>query len=65
MDIRATQAREHHEALARHRAARDHLIRQLRSENPQYWTYRRLARALGCAHQLISYIVGKEEHGKE
>jgi len=61
MDIRATQAREHHEALTRHRAARDHLIRQLRQENPQYWTYRRLARVLDCSHQLIAYIVGKQD----
>lgn len=64
MDIRAQQAREHHRAVsdkeseaARHRELRDDLVRQLRAGDPQWWTYPRLAAAVGCSPQLIAHIV--------
>lgn len=64
MDIRAEQAREHHreaaglgEQAGRHREQRDRLVRQLRADDPQTWTYTALARAVGCSPELIAYIV--------
>jgi AraC-like DNA-binding protein len=69
MDIRAQQAREHHresaghnEQAARHREQRDRLVRQLRSDDPQRWTYTALAAAVGCSPELIAHIV-KHESG--
>ena len=63
MDARAQQAREHHEAAARtsrdadiHRQQRDQLVRALRAEDPGYWTYARLAGAVGCSKELIALI---------
>lgn len=63
-DIRAQQAREHHQMAgdleaqaARHRAARDRLIRELRAEDPELWTLRQLGSAVGCTFQLIEYIL--------
>ena len=63
-DPRALQAREHHRAAsaaeadaARHRDARDHVVRRLRAEEPQVWTYAALARAVGCEPQLIRWIL--------
>jgi len=64
MDIRIQQAREHHTAAAdlddqahRRRGIRDHLIRQLRQEDPKYWSLSRLAMEIGCSKELIAYIV--------
>jgi AraC-like DNA-binding protein len=64
MDIRAQQAREHHreaggseKQAARHRGQRDHLVRQLRAEDPRQWTYPALAAAVGCSPELIAHII--------
>ena len=63
-DPRALQARQHHRAAssaeedaARHRAARDEVVRRLRDEDPKRWTYRALATAVGCDVQLIRWIL--------
>jgi len=63
-DARAQQAREHHRAAGadeasarRHRQQRDALVRQLRAEDPQHWTYPALAAAVGCSEELIAAIV--------
>lgn len=60
MDVRAAAARDEHEAslaAARHRERRDELLRQLRREDSHYWTYKRLARIIGCSPELIAKIV--------
>jgi len=64
MDIRAQQAREHHresaghtEQATRHRQQRDQLVRQLRADDPERWTYAALAKAVGCSPELIAYII--------
>lgn len=64
MDARAQQAREHHEAAARtsheadiHRQQRDQLVRALRAEDPEQWSYGRLAKAVGCSKELIRLIL--------
>ena len=63
-DIRAQQAREHHresaglsEQATRHRVQRDELVRQLRADDPQRWTYPALAKAVGCSPELIAHII--------
>lgn len=63
-DARVQQAREHHRALAdtlsgaeRHRQQRNELIRQLRNEDPERWTYGALARAINCSPELIAAII--------
>jgi AraC-like DNA-binding protein len=64
MDIRAQQAREHHarslgleDEAGREREMRDRLIRALREDDPQAWSYKALARAVGCSPELIAYII--------
>ena len=63
-DARAMRAREAHrrasdadELAGRHRAERDHLVRTLRADDPQWWTYSALAAAVGCSPELIALIV--------
>lgn len=63
-DIRAVSAREAHrlsgqagQLAAQHRQRRDDLIRALRAENPTYWTYPRLATAVGCSPELVAAII--------
>lgn len=63
-DGRAAQARSLHRASLEQEAAagelraqRDRLIRQLRAEDPVYWTYPRLGKAVGCSPELIAHIV--------
>lgn len=63
-DARAQQARAHHEAASAalndattHRDARDDLIRRLRAEDPDTWTYPALAKAVGCSPELIASII--------
>jgi hypothetical protein len=63
-DPRAQQAREHHrraaEALAlaeRHRQQRDALIRQVRKNDSETWSYSALAAAVGCSKELIAAII--------
>jgi hypothetical protein len=41
---------------ARLRAERDQLIRRLRAEDPQKWSYGALAAALGCSRELIALV---------
>lgn len=66
-DARAQQARKHHEAAtasldkaARHRTQRDQLVRALRKEDPEQWSYSALARAVGCSPELIAHIIKSE-----
>jgi AraC-like DNA-binding protein len=63
-DVRAMQAREEHrlagdagQLAEQHRTQRNRLIRQLRAENPQRWTYPALAAAVGCSPELVAAIV--------
>ena len=67
MDARAQQAREHHEAAARtsrdadtHRQQRDQLVRALRAEDPERWSYSALAKAVGCSKSLIRLVFKQE-----
>ncbi len=64
MDARAALARKYHhdafkagELAGQCRAARDQLIRQLRAEDPDTWTYAALAKVIGCSPELIAVIV--------
>jgi AraC-like DNA-binding protein len=64
VDARAQQAREHHHKAAaslsdadQHRQQRDALVRALRAEDPQQWSYAALARAVGCSRELIRLIL--------
>jgi hypothetical protein len=63
-DGRPAQARDlHRRALeldadaARIRENRDRLVRQLRAEDTDRWTYPALALAIGCSPQLIAAII--------
>lgn len=65
-DPRATLAREAHRLsgeadrlAAQHRAQRNRLVRQLRAEDPQRWTYSALAGAIGCSSELIAAIISE------
>ena len=49
------------ELAARKRAERDALIRQLREEDPQRWSYGALAAAIGCSRELIALVVKRAE----
>lgn len=67
MDARAQQAREHHEAADRashegwtHRRQRNALVRALRNEDPEKWTYAHLAKSVGCSKELIALIIKQE-----
>ena len=43
-------------------------MRQLRSDDPQRWTYPALAAAVGCSPELIAHIVktsGKDDDNRE
>ena len=68
-DARSQQAREHHRAQAaaeesakRHRDQRNRLVKQLRAEDPDRWTYPALAAAVGCSPELIAAIVKGRTH---
>ncbi|MGH3922124.1 MAG: hypothetical protein ACRDTT_04505 [Pseudonocardiaceae bacterium] len=63
-DVRAAKAREAHRLAgeadaiaARHRDARNRVIRALRADDPVYWTYPRLAAAVRCTESTIAAIV--------
>jgi AraC-like DNA-binding protein len=63
-DSRAQQAREHHRAAEaalelaeRHRQQRNALVRRLRESDPQRWSYKALAAAVGCSPELVAAIV--------
>lgn len=62
-DPRAAQARDHQhrqqeadQQAKLHREQRDRLVRLLRAENPDRWTYTALARAVDCSPELIAAI---------
>lgn len=66
-DPRAAQAREASRlardadaVAAQHRAVRNRLVCALRAEDPQQWTYRALARAVGISEELVAAII----HGR-
>ena len=63
-DPRAVSAREAHRlaGAAAHRATdqrarRNRLVRELRADDMNYWTYGRLAASVGCSVELIGKIV--------
>lgn len=63
-DPRAVQAREanrlagDHSVLAQqYRDRRNRLVRQLRGEDPQRWTYTALAKAVGISPEMAAAIV--------
>lgn len=67
MDPKATLARSyHHEAQKADGAARqfrlqrDRMVRQLRREDPRWWSYARLAKAVGCSRELIAVILKEQ-----
>ena len=62
-DLRAARARELHEQVAeaerraaRLRAERDRLIRQLRDEDSERWSYGALAKVIGCSRELVAQV---------
>lgn len=64
MNVIAQQAREHHQAAmglgataAQHRAQRNALVRRLRAEDSDRWSYGALAAAIGCSKELVAAIV--------
>lgn len=64
MDPRARQAREAHQAAGeseeqagRWRTLRDDRVVRLREEDPQKWTHKHLADAVGCSEELIAHIL--------
>lgn len=63
-DARAMQTREAHRLAGeterrahQYRIQRNRLVRQLRAEDPQRWTYPALAVAVGCSPELVAAIV--------
>jgi hypothetical protein len=66
-DPRAVSARQAHRLAgadarraADQRARRDALVRELRAEDPELWTYSRLAAQVGCSTELVGKIVRGE-----
>lgn len=66
-DSRAAQARQAHRlsisaqaTSQQHREVRDHLIRQMREEDPSLWSYQALADAVGCSPELIAHIIKRK-----
>jgi AraC-like DNA-binding protein len=64
MDIRVAAAREHQRLsreagslAARHIQQRNHLVRALRNEDPEGWTYLKLAKAVGLSEELVAKII--------
>ena len=62
-DLRAARARELHEQVAETerraaqlRAERDRLIRQLRDEDSERWSYGALAKVIGCSRELVAQV---------
>jgi hypothetical protein len=68
VDIRVALAREKNRLagefgqLARqHRDQRDQLVRELRAEDSQKWTYPALARGVGISPELVAKIIRTRE----
>ena len=64
MDPRARQAREAHRQAGeseseagQHRALRDDRVWRLRQDDPEKWTHKALAAAVGCSPELIAHIL--------
>jgi hypothetical protein len=64
VDARAQQAREFHRRLVEAenraeelRAQRNRIVRTLRAEDPERWTYSALAAAVGCTKETISAVI--------
>lgn len=55
------KAAEAEQLAARQRAERDRLIRRLREQDPQRWSYSALAHALGCSRELVALIVRRAD----
>lgn len=73
-DARAQQAREAHRLsglaarqAAQYRETRNRLVRALRAEDPETWTYPALAAAVGISAEMVAAIVqgrtGRSEAG--
>lgn len=67
-DVRAARARELHRqaaeadaVAARCRAERDRLIRVLRAEDAERWSYGTLAQALGCSRELVALVLKRKK----
>ena len=65
-EVTVARARELHEQAAQAerraaelRAQRDDLIRRLREEDEQRWSYGALAKAVGCSRELVAQVVKK------
>lgn len=63
-DARAVQARREHrlsvqvgQRAERHRQARNRLIKELRAEDPELWTYPALGAAVGISEEMARAIV--------
>ena len=63
-DARAARARDLHRRAAeadaraaRYRAERDRLLRTLREEDPDRWSYGALAAAIGSSRELIALVL--------
>jgi AraC-like DNA-binding protein len=64
VDVRIQLARENHQLAERseataklHRQQRDRLVRQLRAEDPDKWSLKKLAVHIGCSKGLIAAIL--------
>ncbi|QLQ17111.1 MAG: hypothetical protein HZY73_01005 [Micropruina sp.] len=57
------QAQDALEVAARYRDQRDDLVRRLRAEDPQRWSYSALAKAVGCSPELIAVILKPRKKG--
>ncbi|MFT3888824.1 MAG: hypothetical protein QM713_11760 [Arachnia sp.] len=66
-DARLARARELHrqaieaeELAARLRAERDALIKRLRAEDPETWSYGTIAAGIGCSRELIALVAKRK-----
>lgn len=66
-DARLARARELHrkaaeaeELAARLRAERDSLIKRLRTEDPEKWSYGSLAAGIGCSRELVALVIKRK-----
>lgn len=70
-DMTAARAREMHERAAEAerraaelRARRDDLIRRLRAEDEERWSYGAIAAAVGCSRELVAQVVKRRSPGR-
>lgn len=55
------KAAEAEQLASRTRAERDDLIRRLREQDPDRWSYAALAQALGCSRELVALIIKRRD----